>query len=238
MAGGSLFGSGQPATESTTTLEREATDLNLEIVTIDKMYDLTLIVGTPEPPMRQKAFRVNKGSFRNASEVWTAMLSGNWVESDLSEISFPEDSPYAFEIVLRIAHLQFHKQPASLTQEQLVEIATLSDKYDLGRVICAAAELKKWLQPYKGSGTLWPADIDHQDFALITAAFGLEEDSQYLVNRLAMDIRVEEGSYYYIAEGTESNKIHLRPDLPAGIVGECCESIQPFRKLTLRFSSD
>jgi hypothetical protein len=88
MAGGSLFGSGQPATESTTTLEREATDLNLEIVTIDKMYDLTLIVGTPEPPMRQKAFRVNKGSFRNASEVWTAMLSGNWVESDLSEISF------------------------------------------------------------------------------------------------------------------------------------------------------
>jgi hypothetical protein len=135
MAGGSLFGSGQPATKSTTTLEREATDLNLEIVTIDKMYDLTLIVGTPEPPMRQKAFRINKGSFRNASEFWTAMLSGNWVEGDLSEISFPEDSPYAFEIVLRIAHLQFHKLPASLTQEQLVEIATLSDKYDLGRVV-------------------------------------------------------------------------------------------------------
>jgi hypothetical protein len=125
-----------------------------------------------------------------------------------------------------------------LTQEQLVEIATLSDKYDLGRVVCAAAELKKWLQPYKGSGTSWPADIDHQDFALITAAFGLEEDSQYLVNGLVMDIRVEEGSYYYIAESTESNKIHLRPNLPAGIVGKCCESIQPFRKLSLRFSSD
>jgi hypothetical protein len=44
----SLFGSGQPATEPKPTLKRKATDLNLEIVTIDKMYDLTLIVGTPE----------------------------------------------------------------------------------------------------------------------------------------------------------------------------------------------
>ena len=108
----SIFGSGYYNGESLESHDeavdlqnkRKITDPDLKIVTIDRKYDLTLIVGSPEHVGGQKAYQVNKGVFRHASKAWDAMMSGNWAESNMSEIAFPEDSSYAFHIVLRIAH--------------------------------------------------------------------------------------------------------------------------------------
>jgi hypothetical protein len=215
----SLFSEGQAKPDSTSTrTKRKINDPNLQIVKIDKLYDLTLIVGTPEHPSGQKAYQVNKGSFRQVSDVWSAMLSGNWAESEMSEISFPDDSCYAFHIVLRIAHWQFQELPVTLTQNELVEIAMLSDKYNLGRVLRAASDVKEWLQPYKGTEKLWPANVDLQDLALIPAAFGYDVDYQYLVNKLAMSVRVEKETYYYTTR--DKTKVQIRSDLPPHILGK------------------
>jgi hypothetical protein len=109
----SVFGPGKQNSDSTATAgsKRKMTDPNLEIITIDPMYDLTLIVGSQQHPKGQKAFRVSKGSFRNVSAVWTKMLNGNWAESSQSEICLPDDSCDAFLIVLRIAHFQLSELP-------------------------------------------------------------------------------------------------------------------------------
>ena len=70
------------------------------VLTLDPRYDLTLTVGKPEQPNGQRSFRVNSGIFRLASPVWSAMLDGCYIESDMSEILFPEDDSYAFQTVL------------------------------------------------------------------------------------------------------------------------------------------
>ncbi|KAI4657937.1 uncharacterized protein J4E78_006326 [Alternaria triticimaculans] len=195
--------------------KRKITDPDLEIVTIDRQYDLTLIVGSPEHVGGQKAYQVNKGVFRHASKAWDAMMSGNWAESDMSEIAFPEDSAYAFHIVLRIAHWQLQELPETLSQQELVQIAILSDKYDLERLLHAAAELKNWIQQHKDGGVSWPSDIDLQDFTMITAAFGLTADYEYLINKLAMEISVDKDKRYCVVH--DDKLVHVRADFPTRI---------------------
>ncbi|KAH7090248.1 hypothetical protein FB567DRAFT_438069 [Paraphoma chrysanthemicola] len=217
----SLFGSNAPSNvaKPSTSLKRKANDLNLPIVCIDTMHDLTLIVGTPDSPGGQKAFQVNKGSVRHASSVWGAMLSGDWAESGMSEVAFPDDSCYAFQIVLEIAHLQFAKLPESLTQKQLIDIAKLADKYDLGQVLPAVVEFKKWLQPYKDSAGHWPTDTDFQDFAIITSAFKLPAEFDYIINWLALHVNVDElGKYYY--QDSKQKKVTLGSCLPSRVFGK------------------
>ena len=215
----SIFGSGQVDDEpSDLQSKRKITDPDLEVITIDRYYDLTLIVGSPEHADGQKAYKVNKGVFRHASKVWDAMMNGNWAESGMSEIAFPEDSSYAFHIVLRIAHWQLQELPATLSQQELVQIAVLSDKYDLERLLHAAAELKNWIQQHKDGGTFWPSDIDLQDFTMITAAFGLTADYEYLVNKLAMEISVDKDKRYCVVY--DHKLVHVRADFPTRIQGE------------------
>jgi hypothetical protein len=215
----SLFGDSQSKPESTSTrTKRKITDPYIQIVTIDRLYDLTLVVGNPEHLSGQKAYRVSKSSFRHASDVWGAMLSGRWPESGMSEISFPEDPCHAFHIVLRIAHWQFQELPAELTQKELVEIAMLADKYNLRQLLLAAADSKRWLEPYKRSNELWATVVNLQDFALIATTFGHDVDYQYMVNKLAMRVQIKDGVCYYFSN--EKVKIYIRSDLPPYILGK------------------
>jgi hypothetical protein len=216
----SLFGSSPPkdVAAPSKNLKRKANDPKLQVVCIDTMHDLCLIVGTPDSPGGQKAFQVNEASIWHASSVWSTMLSGNWAESGMPEIFFPDDSCYAFEIVLRIVHLQFSELPASLTRVQLIDIAKLADKYNIGQVFPAVVEFKKWLHPYRDSAGTWPADTDYQAFAIITSAFKLQADFKYLVNRLAMHVYLDESDKYFYYD-SKHNKIVLRSDLPPRVTG-------------------
>ncbi|KAF2131042.1 hypothetical protein P153DRAFT_430299 [Dothidotthia symphoricarpi CBS 119687] len=209
----SLLGNRQPTLSTTASNnKRKATDPNLKIITIDELYDVTLIVGTPDHPNGQMAFRINKGSLRNATKVWAKMLSGDWAESDMSEIPFTDDSCFAFQIVLQIAHLQFHELPTSLTLQKLMDVATLADKYELARILRPVTETKKWLQPHRVSPAVWRTSTAIQEFAFITETLGSEDDLKYLINKLAMNVRIDIiGGYYpFTSDGT---KDRLRLDL-------------------------
>jgi hypothetical protein len=128
-------------------VKRKATDPNLKVVTIDPFYDLTLIVGSPGSFEPQTAFQVNKGTLHHASEVWTKMLTGPWYAGlkNQSEIELLEDSPWAFEIVLRVAHLQTDKLPFALTLAQMKSLAALTDEYDLAKVMHMPIDSKDWI---------------------------------------------------------------------------------------------
>jgi hypothetical protein len=224
----SLFGTGAAGAGKDTPKDkkRKMTDPKLETIDIDKMHDLNLIVGAPGSSGGQKAFRINKGSFRSACDAWATMLNGKWSESNMPEIRFPDDSPFAFEIVLRVAHWQFNLLPAEMAQKELVELATLSDKYDLRRLFRAAFDQKQWLQPYKGDGTTWPADTNLQEFTFITQAVGFEADFKYLVSRLAAEVEIEKGSYFY-KQGA-ATKVKIRADFPAGILGKSVSCVNVY----------
>ncbi|KAH6618981.1 hypothetical protein C7974DRAFT_292767, partial [Boeremia exigua] len=198
--------------------KRKATEPELTVTTIDPFYDLTLIIGAPGSSHGQAAFRVNKGTLRHASEIWTKMLTGAWAESKQSEIEFPDDSPWAFELVLRVAHLQMDALPAVLDLAQMEELARLTDKYNLGKLVEVALASKQWLNNARSAWQKWPAEPSYQDWAVINHVFRSQDDYEYLVTRLAVEVQVDEKyiSYYY---GSGETKTELKSDLPDRIQG-------------------
>jgi hypothetical protein len=227
-AGGanSIEPSSPPASDviASTGLKRKLTDQNLEIVTIDQYYDLTLIIGNPGHIDGQKAFQINRGSMRRVSDVWSNMLEGNWAERKESEIDLPDDSCRAVELVLRIAHWEFHMLPFSLTVQELAELAVLTDKYNLKSVVGIALKLTEWLLPHKSMWMDWSPTVELQDFALMTSLLTAEEDYEFVVSRLAVEVEVDmESSCYYYA-GTGTSRVKLRSSLPDSILSKSISS--------------
>jgi hypothetical protein len=212
----------EPAATPSPGLKRKATDPNLKVVTIDPFHDFTLIVGSPGSFEPQTAFQVNKGTLRHASEVWTKSLTGPWDAGlkNQSEIEFPEDSPWAFEQVLRIAHWQISKLPSKLTITELKSLATLTDKYDLGSLMKIALDSSRWLRPVRYDiWRQWPAQSSLREWTFITHALQSQNDYEYLISRLAVEVQVNatDVSFYYV---TREGKTKLG-DLPDRILGEC-----------------
>lgn len=219
----SMFGNGEAKVTraSATGRKRKTTAENLPIVTIDEMYDTTVIVGSVGQKNGQKAFRVNKGSLRNVSTVWATMLNGKWKESAMAEITFPDDNCDAFMIVLAIAHFKLSELPAKLSRSALVELAILADKYELHGPIRMGVEAKGWMEPYHRKGTTWPPLADMNDIILITPAFGKPADLKYLANRVAMEAHVDDAQEFYLLDASQ-NKIFVRSDAPAGEICKFC----------------
>jgi hypothetical protein len=212
----------EPAATPSPDLKRKVTDPNLKIITIDPIYDLTLIVGSPGGPEEQTAFQVNKGTLRHASEVWNKSLTGPWGarHKNQSEIEFLDDSPWAFEQVLRIVHWQISKLPLKLTITELKSLATLTDKYDLGSPMKMALDSSRWLHPVRyDTWRQWPAQSSLREWTFITHALQSQHDYEYLLSRLAVEVQVDatDVSFYYV---TREGKTKLG-DLPDRILGKC-----------------
>lgn len=207
----------QTAAAAAPDLKRKITDPNLEIVTIDPFYDLTVIVGTPSPIEKQVAFRVNKGSMRHASDVWRKMLTGPWAEnrSPEPEITFPEDSPWAFEQILRIAHWQAESVSSSFNVTEMKALAVLTDKYDLAGLMKMPTESKGWLVAARRlMERHWPSKPDLQDWAFIAYAFQSDDNYQYLISRMAVETQVDvtDAFLYHITD--DARRTRVRSNLP------------------------
>jgi hypothetical protein len=78
----------------------------------------------------------------------------------MSEIRFPDDDCDAFVLILRIAHFQISYLPDKLSQQELLELAVLTDKYELQTAVRMSLDFKRWMEPYHNLGALWPAHTD------------------------------------------------------------------------------
>lgn len=191
-----------------------------DIITIVRNHDLALIVGDQIHPQGTKAFRVNSACLSMAGEVFGGMFSGRFSESSKSEISFPDDSPDAFLIVLRIIHWQLHDLPSVLTRYQLLALAIVCDKYFLQDMANMAIHSKNWLAQHKHNSPHLPVDANIQDWILITHYLKLEDEYQYLVNSLAMNLQSSKGTsqealYYHNDKG---EKATLHTKLPESVL--------------------
>ncbi|KAF1978124.1 hypothetical protein BU23DRAFT_654557 [Bimuria novae-zelandiae CBS 107.79] len=150
-----------------------------DLITLDDMYDLTLIVGAQGALKGVKAFRVSSACLR---------MAGNVFKTSKSEMSLPDDSPDAFLIILRIVHWQHHEMPNALNKDQLLDLAIACGKYSLYDIIKAILHLKDWLASHKKGGYM-PVDTDIQNWILIAYNFKFDQDYQYLTNSLAMNLQ-------------------------------------------------
>ena len=200
--------------------KRKRRDPDLETLTIDPHYDLTLIVGTPEHPHGQKAFRVSKSSMRHVSDVWTAMLTGDWAESSQKEIEFPDDSWESFLIVLNVAHFQISSLPENLNLHGLHHLALLTDRYNLSKAVRIGLDIKQWLHKFKDAWTTWPSLCMTQYFAFMTSVFNYDADFEFFASKLAVEVQMnrENSTLYHMTDSLD--KITLKHIFPDKVLGK------------------
>jgi hypothetical protein len=171
----------------------------------DKRADLTLIVGSD-----RVRFQVSSSVIRLSSPVWNAMLTGPYIESNLSKIPFPEDSPSAFLIILQILHYKFNSLPKEMTLQQIIELAQICDKYDLVSIV--GPWLPAWTSPYPKGMNLKEWLIGNENWLYVAWVFGYEDDFKKLTDDMtSLIVQRGDGSKWFLGENCIKKNFLIEP---------------------------
>jgi hypothetical protein len=112
---------------------------------------------------------------------------GPFLENGADEVRFPDDNPYAFEIILRIIYHQNNTLPAKLGLDTLLDLAVLIDKYDLHTVVRPfiptwAAEISK---------TTMARYAPHERILFVAWTFGLQEVFDHMLLKLVLNCKLD-----------------------------------------------
>jgi len=152
------------------------------------------------------------------------MLTGEWAESKTTQVEFPDDSWKPFHIVLKIAHLQFDELPNSLPFEDLQQLATLTDKYNLAKAVRVALDRGRWLHKLKQDCMVWPSSLGTQHFATMTSIFQCDSDMFFIISKLAVEVMVDV-IWKCLYHGSGAGMTRLTSSLPDHITGKSYDSL-------------
>jgi hypothetical protein len=169
--------------------------------------DLTLLVGGELGPVHK--FKVSRSALCLASTVFCAMLRGKFSEAKKVEIELEEDDPDALLIVLRIAHWKLSEVRRSLSKAQLVNVATICDKYDM--VTICRPFVPGWVQGWLGSRSCG----DFEESLWVAWVFGYENDFDRIANSLLLNITTDS-----IGDIMHANVRLCEKTMPPDIVGK------------------
>jgi len=194
-----------------------------EFVSLHDSGDRTIIVGEKEAG--QCLYKVSSLAMSMASPVWRAMfnpVSGFRESNPDVPVEFPEDDPDVLLILLRIAHLQFHHLPKSISFAWLMELAVLCDKYDTVHLVQPFIE--NWMSPW----TLLCLEAGYEDWLFIAWTFRCQKIFSLLAASLVLSIEV----------GSDDNILNpgnevLGDHMPPQIIGKysifCDIFLEPLR---------
>ncbi|KAJ4130819.1 hypothetical protein NW768_006357 [Fusarium equiseti] len=103
------------------------------------------------------------------------------------KISFPEEDPKSFAIILNLIHTRFEKVPTQLTLDRLYDVCTLAKKYGMTSVLRPVAE--RW---YLSARTLEKASIFKMAF--IAWEFGFQTDFGEILGYITHNCFTDEDS--------------------------------------------
>ena len=160
--------------------------------------DVVLVVGP-----RQIQLRVHSRCLRCASKVFDAMFGSAWTEGQglcqesPREVLLPEDDANALHTICLVLHHRNDDVREGLTAREVLQIAILADKYDLGVALKYAKE--QWL---KSEGIVNMLDMTY----LMAAAFLFADMDAFVATtrRLIFDY---EGSYRKLADDNAIREI-------------------------------
>ncbi|KAE9992667.1 hypothetical protein Vi05172_g11935 [Venturia inaequalis] len=160
-----------------------------------------------------------------ASPVWRAMLGGRFMEGNVQnrEIPLIDDDPEALLTVLRIAHHRTYEVPTGLTLLQLVNIATICDKYDT--VAMCRPYIGIWVTPFieivEPSHQALYLSPGYESWLWCAWVFGYQETFSKLVNKLRVEISTDKEGCCYIPSDWEPNQLKLlKANMPSDLTGE------------------
>jgi hypothetical protein len=133
-------------------------------------------------------------------------------------VEFPEDDPDALLILLRIAHLQFHEIPKSISFSWLTELAILCDKYDSVRL------LQPFIEQWMSSWTLLCLEPGYEAWLFIAWSSGCEQIFDLLAVSLVLSIELD-GEGRILSSGNELHVDHM----PPRSIGKSILYCEPFK---------
>jgi hypothetical protein len=173
--------------------------------------DLTLLVGDTHHVHR---FKISRNTLCMASSVFRAMLVGKFLESQEDEVELEGDDPRALLTVLRIAHLRCSEVRRTFTYcTQLVDIATICDKYDL--VAICRPFVSDWVESWLSDKSLF----EYEERLWIAWVFGYEQEFTRIADHLRFQISIGDDGFYMFDDAMVHNQ-HAEENLPPGIIGE------------------
>lgn len=115
-------------------------------IVIDSRGDVTLIIGE-----KQVGFVVCSRALARSSRYWETLLYGNFMEKKPTDgspwiVTFPEEEPSGFEILLLLVHGQAHKI-SNIDLNTAFNVTVLTNMYDMSTCLRACA--RDWLQHLK-----------------------------------------------------------------------------------------
>lgn len=140
----------------------------------------------------------SSSSLSQASPVWNKMLGppvpvlsirridGGYNDMREKEIDLSDDSGEALLILLRIAHCQFSKVPASLESKTILDMAVLCDKYDCVGLV------NPWLNLWLVNEQKECSKPGHEEWLFIAWVFGRENIFEALARKLQREMTVNE----------------------------------------------
>lgn len=179
------------------------------MIVFDLSGGLKLLIGAAH---EQMTVMVSPQALCLASPVWRAMLNpaSGFQEATSVErtVSFPEDDPETFIILLQICHLNFSKVPEVLTYRELTKIAVLCDKYD------TVALVRPWISKWQQKHILLAEKDGFEEWLLISWTFGNRAVFESVFTKLVQETTSCEGGKLV----TSAGKI-VEIDMPPGIIG-------------------
>ncbi|KAF4998836.1 hypothetical protein FGRMN_2891 [Fusarium graminum] len=108
-----------------------------EFISFGETGDLWLIVGSGQ---QSSTFLVDSHALCRTSRVFRSMLRNGFMESkpqgqDHWEVKLPEDKALPFIILMDIIHNEFERTPVEINVQDLYHICTLTNKYDMTKVL-------------------------------------------------------------------------------------------------------
>lgn len=119
-----------------------------------------------------------------------------------------------------MAHMKMDKLSTTMNLAEMSALAVITDKYNLVKLVRMVVDLKGSLAGVRYSvWRKWPAEASFQEWAFITHVLQIESDYEYLVNRLAVEVEVDEKDVSFF-HTTSTKETKIRSDLPDRILGE------------------
>lgn len=179
------------------------------VIFLDLSGGLKLVIGAAH---KQTTVMVSPKALCLASPVWRAMLNpaSGFQEATSVErtVSFPEDDPETFVLLLQICHLNFSNVPQFLTYRELTKIAILCDKYD------TVALVRPWVSTWQQNHILLAERDGFEGWLFISWTFGNRAVFESVFTRLVQESTSCERGKLITSSGTR-----VETDMPPGIIG-------------------
>jgi hypothetical protein len=134
----------------------------------------------------------------------------------VDKLDFTGDNGEALLILLRIAHLRFQDNPATLPYQTLLQVAVLCDQYQCINLV------RPWLPQWLAGEETSSLKSSQENWLLIAWVFGREKVFKELATRMVQRVSVNPlTKVVYLTPLHQYGKYQITEPMPDGIVSKC-----------------